>query len=294
MVLIHVLTCIVLCLALSTAIAQPGAPGALMAQPKLVAERDAVVPGETVTVGLHFTMQPGWHIYWQGLNDTGFPVEVTWETPPGVTVGELQWPAPRRYVSPGEILDYVYEGEVTLLADVSVDASVSPGAEITLAAEASWLVCREACIPEDARLQRTFRIAGSLGDTGPGDGFRAIERARSRLPLLLPTEQRDITMRWSGTTLEITPVGGFAWAAFYPHEDSAAIVDPIRSARVERGTLRLRMDTDGPVESRTYRGILEIMRGSDRASTLFWIETAPAKAAKAMSNEPMDSASALP
>ncbi|MEO1318875.1 MAG: protein-disulfide reductase DsbD domain-containing protein, partial [Pseudomonadota bacterium] len=67
----------------------------------LIAEQDTVRPGQTLLLGLHFELEDGWHIYWDGFNDTGFPPMVEWSLPEGVSVGPMLWPAPERYISPG-------------------------------------------------------------------------------------------------------------------------------------------------------------------------------------------------
>ena len=48
-------------------------------------------------------MQPGWHVYWNGRNDTGTPVRITLTVPEGFAAGDVLWPAPVRHVAAGEI-----------------------------------------------------------------------------------------------------------------------------------------------------------------------------------------------
>src|SRR5687767_14969805 len=48
-----------------------------------------VKPGDTFRVGVHFRMDPGWHVYWKNPGDSGLATEVSWDMP-GVTVGELR------------------------------------------------------------------------------------------------------------------------------------------------------------------------------------------------------------
>ena len=38
---------------------------------ELLVPRNAVKPGETFPVGVKFTLQPGWHIYWKNPGDSG-------------------------------------------------------------------------------------------------------------------------------------------------------------------------------------------------------------------------------
>jgi thiol:disulfide interchange protein DsbD len=67
----------------------------------LVADQASVSPGSSHTampphVGLLFDLEPGWHIYWTNAGDSGEPPAVKWTLPEEVTVGPLQFPAPKR------------------------------------------------------------------------------------------------------------------------------------------------------------------------------------------------------
>jgi len=243
-----------------------------MARPTLVSEMQALVPGETATLGLHFEMEPGWHTYWRGLNDTGFPIDVTLDLPQGFESQGVQWPAPQRYISPGEILDYVYEEQVTLLLPIDVPASARLGERVTITADANWLVCKEACIPEGRVVSITLPIASPGEDVGPGSGFKKIQEARERLPDPLPEKQRDALIEWQRGVLVIEPRGAFEWAAFYPAEDSVPIASPIEHGRTESGALRLPIDREAPSDADALRGILEIQRGGDQPPVLYRID----------------------
>src|SRR3954471_8284361 len=111
----------------------------------LVSERTALVPGETNWLGVQFDIQDGWHLYWNGQNDAGSPPEVTIELPAGYTKGDLLWPAPKRHISDGPILDHIYEKRVVLLLPVKAPADATPGTPVTLKVSATWIVCKSAC-----------------------------------------------------------------------------------------------------------------------------------------------------
>ncbi|MEM7621815.1 MAG: protein-disulfide reductase DsbD domain-containing protein [Planctomycetota bacterium] len=261
-----------------------------MATPVLLAEHDSFLLGGTTTVGIRFTIEPEWHIYWAGLNDTGFPVEAVWETPAGVEVGPLQWPVPKRYVSPGEILDYVYENEVTLLADVTVAADVRGPLEIRAAL--SWLACREACIPEDAAVAIALPVVrersgdSAAGVSGAGrssaDGSAVIRRAREAMPIPLPSAQQDLVIGWaSSAVLEIAAAGPATSIAFFPHETSLAFERPIETGATKGDRLRLHIDAGAPGDAEVMRGIVEIRRAPDATPVSYWIEADPRHASAA-------------
>ena len=112
----------------------------------LITSTDATAPGTPLTAGLRLQMAPGWHTYWQNPGDAGFPPNLTIQLPTGGTAGDLTWPAPQRLT----------EGTVTAFGyteDLVLPFSVTPAAgALRMEAHASWLVCRDICIPEDADL----------------------------------------------------------------------------------------------------------------------------------------------
>ena len=168
-----------LCLAVD-ANAQADA-NARQAQPTLIAEHSSIAPGSTVRIAVDFAINPGWHLYWPGRNDTGFEPQVEWELPEGWTIGDLHWPAPVRYVSPGDILDHIYEDRLTLIADLTAPADATDSVDI--AAELSWLVCKDVCIPEDARVSMSLAVSESSQPTQSTAHTSAFAAAESRWPI---------------------------------------------------------------------------------------------------------------
>src|SRR4051812_22252125 len=85
----------------------------------LVSEKTAIIPGQVNWIGIQYEIADGWHLYWNGQNDAGSPMEVTPALPDGFTAGDLLWPAPKRHLSDGPLLDHVYEKRVVLLLPVT-------------------------------------------------------------------------------------------------------------------------------------------------------------------------------
>ncbi len=149
---------------------------------ELVSERAGLVPGKTNTVAIRFELEEGWHTYWANPGDTGLPTEITWELPPGIEAGGLQWPAPH-WIEYFDLVSYGYEEEVLLLVDLEVDETLTMGQSVDLAAEVNFLVCKEACIPGSANLKLTLPVAQA---PPPSHWKSAFEATRSQLPRTLP------------------------------------------------------------------------------------------------------------
>src|SRR5690242_17206704 len=106
--------------------------GAQHANVTLVSERAAAVPGQAVTVGLRFELDPHWHIYWRNPGDSGGPPTIDWKLPEGFQAGEFQWPAPTRMAVGGTLVNYGYEADVLLPLTLRVPASAKPGTQVDL------------------------------------------------------------------------------------------------------------------------------------------------------------------
>ena len=150
--------------------------GVQLVKADLLADTTAVTPGKPFTVGLRLRMAPHWHTYWQYSGDAGLPTKITWELPEGFKAGPLQWPVPEKIVSPGDIINYGYDGEVVLLTEITPPAQASTGA-ITLKGKASWLVCADLCVPGNAEL--SLPLAGGVPAAANAEVF---DKYRAELP----------------------------------------------------------------------------------------------------------------
>src|SRR3546814_6680551 len=62
---------------------------------ELVAERTALVVGQTNWVALRLKPDPQWHVYWRNPGDSGIPTKLEWQLPKGIEAGEIVWPYPQ-------------------------------------------------------------------------------------------------------------------------------------------------------------------------------------------------------
>ena len=114
----------------------------------LITDTDAVGPGTRFQVALRLQLAPGWHTYWRNPGDAGTPPTITLHLPRDVSAGPVDWPAPIR-LQQGDLVSYAYTGDVVL------PVTVTPGPShkaLDIRANATWLVCKDICIPEQANL----------------------------------------------------------------------------------------------------------------------------------------------
>src|SRR5258707_8626539 len=143
---------------------------AAMAQPvqakharvELLSRQTSAPPSKELLLGVHFVLEPGWHIYWTNPGDSGQPPVFKWQMPAGFSAGEILWPRPERMQSSPQLADYGYHDDVLLM--VPVHASQSAGnAPLEIGLEAKWLICREVCLADHAQLHLALPLLAASG-----------------------------------------------------------------------------------------------------------------------------------
>jgi thiol:disulfide interchange protein DsbD len=121
-------------------------------------------PGRSVWLGLRLTHQDGWHTYWKNPGDSGLPTTLQWTLPAGVQAGDIAWPAPKKFPL-GELANYGYEGTVLLPVPLRIADSFKAD-QLELRLQASWLVCRRECIPQDGQFVLSLPTQSSTASHG--------------------------------------------------------------------------------------------------------------------------------
>jgi thiol:disulfide interchange protein len=123
---------------------------------------DGVAPGKQVWIGLQLAHQPEWHTYWKNPGDSGLPTTLQWTLPAGVVAGEIAWPLPRK-LPLGHLANYGYEGTVLLPVPLTITPDFRPSVtgDLPVKVKASWLVCRQECIPEDGEFALSVPVRSS-------------------------------------------------------------------------------------------------------------------------------------
>jgi len=247
------------------------------ARPRLLAEKSGVAPGSSIWVALTFDIDKGWHLYWDGQNDSGQPVKAEWTLPEGVTIDALQWPTPKRGVYPNDVIDYIYEHRVTALALVTVADTVKPDTKLKISAKLKWLVCEEQCIPGKGEVSLEIPVIAT--DASPADASHSklFTEARKTIPRPAKDSEGVVTRSWKGNTLVLSVVGA-SGLVFYPDSKCAPLSDAISQGESKRGDMTIDFDPHpigGASESKTgeaqVSGILEVRHPSPKPAEYFII-----------------------
>jgi DsbC/DsbD-like thiol-disulfide interchange protein len=229
---------------------------------ELISDHSSVAPGHEFAVGLQFKMEHGWHIYWENPGDSGEPPRVTWQLPKGLTAGEMIWAAPQRMGS-STIVNYVYDGDVLLMAPVraGVDYSASPTDK--LGATVKFLICSEQmCMPGKAQLSLAIPVKGQAASDAATEATFAA--ARARLPKPLPANWK-ISGRAEKDSFAIEIQAGrpIAQTAFFPlHESQIENSAPqVAASRPSGLQLTLRKSSELTKPLSNLKGVLELPGG---------------------------------
>ncbi|WOI53950.1 protein-disulfide reductase DsbD family protein [Parvularcula sp. LCG005] len=127
------------------------------ASTRLATQYEAVQPGQTITLGIVQELEDHWHVYWQNPGDSGLPLDLRWTLPDGVSAGPARYPLPHR-LPLGPLVNYGHEDEPVFLVDLTVDDTVAAGTSIPIEVAATWLICKDICVPEDATLRMSLPV----------------------------------------------------------------------------------------------------------------------------------------
>ena len=165
---------------------------------RLITDVDQVAPGETFRVGVAFSMDAHWHIYWRNPGEAGVPTDVGWSGE-DVEFGPLEWSAPERFAEAGgDITVFGYEDRVILYSEATVDEAAS--GEIEIAAKADYLACENACMPGAARLHRTIPV-GDETVRAETEVMSALDEFSARVPRSASEYGLEVDVAYARTPL---------------------------------------------------------------------------------------------
>lgn len=234
---------------------------------RLVSEVSAIAPGQSFWVALDLDIRDGWHTYWRNPGDSGQATSLKWQLPPEFTAGDIVWTTPHRFEIP-PLVNYGYAKHAVHLVNITAPPDLKAGAPAVLSAKASWLVCSDVCIPEDADLQLKLPVNGTAGAADPADAALFAE-ARGELPspqfaattARIKNGQLVISLgkEWGATLPQITAL------AFFPYDDGG--IEYAAPQTLSRGAdgvdLAMKLG-DRPPKSGTIRGVLMVTEQSGK------------------------------
>ncbi|MBL8640327.1 MAG: thioredoxin family protein [Alphaproteobacteria bacterium] len=148
---------------------------------RVIPEKTAIGPGETMMVAVEQTHQPEWHTYWKNPGDSGEPTTIDWELPANFKAGEIAYPAPVK-LPYGPLMNYGFGGKVVLLVPITApDQLPANDGMLQFKANISWLVCKDICVPEMEEVAFQIPVADAAHLATPTDA-EYFRQAKAALP----------------------------------------------------------------------------------------------------------------
>jgi DsbC/DsbD-like thiol-disulfide interchange protein len=148
--------------------------------------------GNPIHTIIKMKVDDGWHTYWKNPGEGGIPTVIEATLPDGWTLGEIQYPAPKRYLT-GELPSIGYEGEVVFPVTIFPPKDTQ-GKLPEIKATLSWLTCNESsCLPGEAEM--------TLSSTGD---VTAIQAAYLTIPKPLDGAQLEFLATKQEVSLILT------------------------------------------------------------------------------------------
>jgi thiol:disulfide interchange protein DsbD len=243
----------------------------------LISERTVVRPGDTFLVGLRLSMDPHWHIYWRTPGGPGLPPDIRWTLPEGAAVGPFLWQPPHMMPLEG-LMQYGFDGDFVLPFEVTVPRTLAPGDVFAADALASWLICKDLCVPEETAFSVSWPVAAA--QETDATGAEQIADALSRVPprasfAVTKTEAAEgWTFSAAGPELKAALVAGVGSARLFPYGEEVDHNRPQKLAVGAEGlTLTLTRAASIP-DDQGLAGVLVLEPATPGGPRLAW-EVAP-------------------
>jgi thiol:disulfide interchange protein DsbD len=229
---------------------------------ELIPSVDAINPGGSFSIALHMKMPRGWHSYYLNPGESGQATSIKWRLPAGFTAGPIQWPVPKRVVI-NDVAGYVYEDEAWLITEIHAPKTLKVGQHVKISADVSWLLCREACFPQNSKLAIELGIKAFPQLDNPG----FLKAWKSVVPPLRNTQSKAI-LRAGKVILSISASGAPKnGIEFFPSDPTFFGAD-LSEAKASASSVELTVPISkyAPRAPKEISGILVVPNGSAKGA----------------------------
>lgn len=208
---------------------------------RLLVANTAAPAGSTVDALLVFDIEPKWHIYYDGENDTGQPPIVTdAKLPEGIKLGAIRWATPNRQVLGGDILDSMYERHVELPITIEISDKAKAG-ETTGTFDVRWMECSSQCRMNNANATLNLRVLAKGEKAVESQDAKAVAAAIAALPKrwtpeLAKSMKDQLTIAVEKGRL-VVKAGKAKAIEYHARAGSVKLAEPIKEGKADGGEL---------------------------------------------------------
>ena len=225
------------------------------ARVRLLAGPPAAKSANSYLAGVEITLAEGWKTYWRTPGDAGVPPQFDWAGSANLATIKVGYPAPRRMQEPGaETIGYT--SAVVFPVEV---VPREPAKPVDLVLKLEFGVCREICIPAEAKLSLALPPSQLVGDASPAL-LAALERVPRSPASRRPTDPDipHVSASLDGSSPRISiearvPLGGRGADLFVEAPEGLYVPLPKRLPDGADGTLRFEVDLSRGGNARELR-----------------------------------------
>ncbi|MDX1974867.1 MAG: protein-disulfide reductase DsbD family protein [Rickettsiales bacterium] len=222
----------------------------------LINDSTAIAPATPLKLAIQLKPREGWHTYWQNPGDSGIATSLSWTLPEGFSASAIAWPVPQRLVE-GPLVTYGYKGDVLLPVTIMPPDTLS-AKNYTLMVKASWLVCKEICIPESATLSIDLPVGKPESSS-----HHALFNAHYQAQPLASAEASSFTYDEHSLTfsMPLDDLGANALqdVLFFPRTENVIRYSGDSSFDVQNGVLTLTQERSGSNVPESIKGLVVLI-----------------------------------
>ncbi len=228
---------------------------------ELLARESAVVAGQPLTVALRFDIIAHWHTYWKNPGDSGLPTKIKWTLPEGFKAGAIEWAAPKK-LPLGPLTNFGYENTVMHVVRIATPNTLPANGSVSLKAAATWLVCHDVCIPEEAEFILTLPIASPATLTVKNANQALFDLANTAIPKPNSNWKATANITDKILRLQLSPATPQAMlpteVSFYPDLEELILNAAPQKLSTANGVLTLEIPLATPVntDATTITGVV--------------------------------------
>ncbi len=223
---------------------------------EILTESTSITPGDELLIGFKFTLNPGWHTYWENPGDAGEGASIKWNLPNDVNASEILWPGPQRIpVEP--LMTFGYEDEVVLLTKIyTSEATIVP---LNLNALVSWYTCKEICIPQEAEVS----IPIKLGNKTPSVSKAILDQTLEEVPIQFEGTYRVQRLEDSYILQgQLENQDQYDSIYFFPKDYGLTDYTKDQFYEINKDSFSLQIKAaEIEIENRTFEGVIAINKG---------------------------------
>jgi len=225
---------------------------------EILVESNSMKPGDDLLVGFKFTLNPGWHTYWENPGDAGEGASIKWNLPNDVDASKILWPGPERIpVEP--LMTFGYEDEVVLLSKIYTSETTT--IPVTLNAQVSWYTCKEICIPQEAEVSIPIDLGNKTSSTSKGLLDKTLEQIPEQFQGTYRVQKLDDSYILQG---ELEKMGQYDSMYFFPKDYGLTNYTENQIYEINKDSFSLQIKaSEIEIKNKSFEGVIAVNKNEE-------------------------------